>query len=765
MKTMEYRRLFGPGVRWMSRRRIGTKIVAVVGALLLPLAALMWRAIDADRNDMEIAHQEMAGSAVQRGIADALASLHRWHESTAGVEGVGVSTDQARHDAQAALARLREVVQQHAAVVPQVLWQANEPALAALASATGLDDAQWRAWQRGLQRLNDGVAEQSGLLFDPQPQAYFLMELTTERLPRVLDVVREWGRADAAQGRAAVLEPLLARAELRMDSARRAGAPALASWAPALQAAGELLHRGDAAAHEVALVQGLLLQAERDVFDALDRALLDRADTIRRDLIMALLVSGLGLAGMLYLAVCFHLSFSGAVGALSEGVHDITRGDLSVSVSVQGADEMANTGHALEGMAAQLSALVAWVRSTAVRVGQAGERIAEDGRALSARTEAQAASLRQSLVNVQQLTAAVTSTAQAASRLDGLTTGLRQRSEESVVMMRDTLSAIQGLEEGARKVGEVNRLIDDLAFQTNLLALNASVEAARAGEAGKGFAVVASEVRQLAQRCGEAAGEVRALIDQSNEQVADVAGRVEGVSRTLEVMVQGVGEVAGQLATIAQAAGQQSQGLDEVSQAVAQLDVITHENVEAVGRSRVASTALGEQAEALREAVAAIKLRQGSADEAQALVESALARAREIGRQQATREFNAGGPAWVDRDLYLFVLDRDGHYLVHSARADLVGQSIYQTQVLEPGAFMERVQAQVAQGPGWVDYTAAHPVSGLPTPKASFVAALDEDAFIGCGIYRVAQGAGSGAPALLGAARPGQAARLRQVAA
>jgi methyl-accepting chemotaxis protein len=46
---------------------------------------------------------------------------------------------------------------------------------------------------------------------------------------------------------------------------------------------------------------------------------------------------------------------------------------------------------------------------------------------------------------------------------------------------------IAGLAHVAQKIGDVVKLIQDIAGQTNLLALNATIEAARAGEAGRGF--------------------------------------------------------------------------------------------------------------------------------------------------------------------------------------------------------------------------------------------------------------------------------------
>jgi hypothetical protein len=58
---------------------------------------------------------------------------------------------------------------------------------------------------------------------------------------------------------------------------------------------------------------------------------------------------------------------------------------------------------------------------------------------------------------------------------------------------------MKGLAEATARIGDVVRLISDIAGQTNLLALNATIEAARAGEAGRGFAVVAGEVKRECQ--------------------------------------------------------------------------------------------------------------------------------------------------------------------------------------------------------------------------------------------------------------------------
>lgn len=85
-----------------------------------------------------------------------------------------------------------------------------------------------------------------------------------------------------------------------------------------------------------------------------------------------------------------------------------------------------------------------------------------------------------------------------------------------------------GLAQAAQKIGDVVKLIQNVAGQTNLLALNATIEAARAGEAGRGFAVVASEVKSLAVQTAKAtediARHIQAVQASSNGAIEVVRG-------------------------------------------------------------------------------------------------------------------------------------------------------------------------------------------------------------------------------------------------
>ncbi len=105
----------------------------------------------------------------------------------------------------------------------------------------------------------------------------------------------------------------------------------------------------------------------------------------------------------------------------------------------------------------------------------------------------------------------------------------------AVTEAQTTNQEIAGLASAAEKIGEVVKLIQNIAGQTNLLALNATIEAARAGEAGRGFAVVASEVKSLAVQTAKATEEI---INHISAVQASTGGAVDAIRRIAERMQQ-----------------------------------------------------------------------------------------------------------------------------------------------------------------------------------------------------------------------------------
>ncbi len=121
---------------------------------------------------------------------------------------------------------------------------------------------------------------------------------------------------------------------------------------------------------------------------------------------------------------------------------------------------------------------------------------------------------------------------------------------------------IAGLADAAQRIGDVIKLIRDIAGQTNLLALNATIEAARAGESGRGFAVVASEVKSLAVQTAKATEEIAA-------QIQAVQGLSDSAVAAIRSISGRMHEIQDYTSAVAAAVEQQSAATGEISHNVA----------------------------------------------------------------------------------------------------------------------------------------------------------------------------------------------------
>ncbi|HEV7458642.1 MAG TPA: HAMP domain-containing methyl-accepting chemotaxis protein [Roseococcus sp.] len=184
-------------------------------------------------------------------------------------------------------------------------------------------------------------------------------------------------------------------------------------------------------------------------------------------------------------------------------------------------DTMADRVEVLRGATAEL-------RAGAGQTARLADAVNQDADQASRNVQTVAAAAEELSASVSEITRQVAEAARVAGRA----------MEET----RATDATMAALTEAATKIGEVVRLISDIAGQTNLLALNATIEAARAGEAGKGFAVVASEVKSLAAQTGRATGDIAA-------QISAIQGAAEGAVRS----IQGIGAVVAEINEVANA--------------------------------------------------------------------------------------------------------------------------------------------------------------------------------------------------------------------
>jgi methyl-accepting chemotaxis protein len=247
----------------------------------------------------------------------------------------------------------------------------------------------------------------------------------------------------------------------------------------------------------------------------------------------------------------------------------------------------------------KLREIIQGIKSGAHEVSIAAEQVSQGNANLSQRTQEQASSLEEVASSMEQMTGTTSQNASNAQLTNKLTQDASKLAENGVQVVRNAVQAMNEIDNSSKKIADIIKVIDEIAFQTNLLALNAAVEAARAGEQGRGFAVVASEVRNLAGRSATAAKEIKELIGDSVAKVESGAALVNESGKSLEDIVTSVKKASVMATEIAEASKEQSEGIEQVNKAILQMDEMTQQNASLVEQAAAASEAMGAQAEEL----------------------------------------------------------------------------------------------------------------------------------------------------------------------
>lgn len=150
---------------------------------------------------------------------------------------------------------------------------------------------------------------------------------------------------------------------------------------------------------------------------------------------------------------------------------------------------------------------------------------------------------------------------------------------------------VQGLAVAAQKIGDVVRLISEIAAQTNLLALNATIEAARAGDAGRGFAIVASEVKALATQTSKATDEITAQVSAIQNATQSSVTSIQGITSTISqvneiasAIAAAVEEQAAATLEIARNVAEAARGTGEVSENISGVSAAARDTGQAANR-------------------------------------------------------------------------------------------------------------------------------------------------------------------------------------
>ncbi len=170
-------------------------------------------------------------------------------------------------------------------------------------------------------------------------------------------------------------------------------------------------------------------------------------------------------------------------------------------------------------------------------------------------------------------------------------------------------ATIRGLAESTARIGDVVKLIENIAAQTNLLALNATIEAARAGEAGRGFAVVASEVKALAAQTARATAEIAGQIDsvrsvteatvEAMHEIGAMIGRMDEVASAIATSVEQQSEttqaISARVKTVSDATALSAQSMGRVVQVAGEAGTVSKKVLTGAGEIRQEATLLRDE--------------------------------------------------------------------------------------------------------------------------------------------------------------------------
>jgi methyl-accepting chemotaxis protein len=260
--------------------------------------------------------------------------------------------------------------------------------------------------------------------------------------------------------------------------------------------------------------------------------------------------------------------------------------------------------------AASVDQIVGSVSSASGDLHRAAGDMSSVSEATSLQVTSAASALEQASHNVAHIVSMAEELNYTVLEINRQVTAANDASADAVKEADTAHVQMQELVASAQKIGDVVKLISDIASQTNLLALNATIEAARAGDAGRGFAVVASEVKSLASQTAAATEQISTNIAEMQAATAHSATAIDRISTVIQLVNQVSVVIAGAVEQqknttkeISINVSHAASGTTEVSNSMSDVDKATQNTRKTADVVLTAARKLSDQSSVLKQRV------------------------------------------------------------------------------------------------------------------------------------------------------------------